>query len=231
MNRQEVKDETRYITKTNTSTYTDADIESGLELIRKRIIMKAIRASTEWNLRGEIAQTDLVSITGLLSGENGYNGEYAFPSDLIKFTRIDLSYNGVTYNRATQYFMNDSDDSEETEKERNSVADIANPVVKIYRDSFFIRPLPTTTVVSGIKLKYQKNLAELTDDTTDIEELPEFQEIYAYSLAIRFGTRYPRKMKAEWRRKYSEIEEEMMKFYTNRFTRNLQLKTINEDYS
>ena len=117
MNRQEIKDETRYITKTNTSTYTDADIESGLELIRKRIIMKAIRASTEWNLRGEIAQTDLVSITGLLSGENGYNGEYAFPSDLIKFTRIDLSYNGVTYNRATQYFMNDSDDSEETEKE------------------------------------------------------------------------------------------------------------------
>lgn len=231
MNRQELKDETRYISKTNTSTYTDADFNTGLELVRKRVFSKIIRAVTEWNFKGEIAQTNLVDSTSLVAGENGFNGEYAFPTDLVKLTRIDLSYDGLTFHKATTYFVNDSDSSEETSDERNAMGDVTNPVVRIYRDSYFVRPLPTTTITSGIKIKYQKRLEELTDDTTDIEEIPDFQEIYVYAMAIRFGIRYPRKMKAEWRRKYSEIEEELLKFYTNRFKRNLKIEVLNEDFS
>jgi len=231
MTRAELKTEARYITKTNTSTYSDTDFDAGLELVRKRVFMKVLRATTEWNIQGEIARTDLISTTGLSEGDIGYNGEYPMPSGLIKLARVDISYDGTDFYKAKLYFTNDDDESEETSDEMDGMGKETEPSVKIFRDSLFIRPLPTTTVSDGIKLKYSKALAELYDDSTEIPEIPEFQEIYVYAMAVRFGTRYPRKMKAEWRRKYSEIENEMMKFYTNKFRRNLQIKTVDEDFS
>lgn len=232
MTREEIRDECRYITKTNSTTLSDADFNTGLEIIRKRIMTKVIHASTDWNIKGEIAQTDLVSTTGLTAGELGYNGEYPFPTDLTKLIRIDVSYDGDYFYKAKQYFINDKDDSEETDDERDDMGTETAPVARIYRDSFFLRPLPDTTVTNGIRVKYQVELSDLSDDSSEPDEFAEVgHEIYVYAMAKRFGARYPKKMKAEWRRIYNELETDLIRFYANQFRKNLKLETTNEDFS
>ena len=232
MTREEIRNETRYITLSNSSTYSDADFNTGLEIIRKRIMTKVIHGMTDWNVKGEIAQADLISTTGLVAGDLGYNGEYPFPTDLAKLIRIDVSYDGDYFYRAKQYFINDNDDSEETDDERDDMGEETAPVARIYRDSFFLRPLPDTTVTNGIRIKYQVELDALSGDSSEPEEFREVDhEIYVYAMAIRFGTRYPKKMQQEWKTRYQELERDLILFYANQFRKNNKLKTTEEDFS
>lgn len=224
---------TRDILNTNDTVLTDAKLLSWLNIAYGHRILDILRYQVDRNASMEISKTDFVSTNGLVEGDNGYDGEYAFPAGLLRPTRMEVSYDGVTFNKCTIYDIGEFDWSEVTGILENCSK--SNPVVRFERDSFFIRPLNTSdTVIYGIRIWYEERQTALTDGGT-----PEFEanlhDLLAFDLAemelMRHAEKYTDVVAARIRKQRAEREERFIEFYNNRMKRNFQLKPRYENFN
>ena len=172
----------------------------------------------------EFAKTDLVAYTSLVEGDNGYDGEYAFPSDFLRPIRAEISYDGISYTRMKIYDIGESDESEITSL--NTTYSVSEPYVRFERDSYFIRPLPDTNVTNGFRIWYENRQPVLTaGDTPDFEQY--LHDILAFDLAemelLRNARIYPSEVAGRIRNERSRREERFKAFYNDRMKRNFQI--------
>lgn len=233
MTAQEIIDRARRLATTNSTTYTDSDALADLNTVYGLRILDILRLQVDRNSSQTEQTRNLISTTGLVAGDAGYNGEYPFPTDFLKPVRFEISYDGTTWRKAEIYDLNDTIVSEFTQSELNAEFTQTNPMVRFDRSSFFIRPLPTTTVTAGIHIWYEQRQATLTTSSVpDIE--PNYHELLAFDLAELFGTMYPEKMNDDqWKRVRTlrnARETSFKEFYKNQFLRNLVLRPVSEDF-
>ena len=98
------------------------------------------------------AITDLLSITSLTEGLNGYQGEYTFPTNMLSLIHIEVSYDGITWVKAEPYSINDKDRSDHSNIPEGTSS---NPRFRVGNGSFHLRPMPTETVSGGIRVVFQ----------------------------------------------------------------------------
>ena len=184
-------------------------------------ILDILRVRVDKNATIEEATTDLISTVGLVAGDNGYNGEYAFPADLLKPTRFEVSYDGVTWIKAQIYdnALNQGSEYNDTQLESNFSQ--SEPRVDFSRNSFKLRPPKTTAgnITKGIYIEYEKRQADFTSSTAPSEIEANLQDILAYDLAeleiIMHADKYTASFINVFRAKKAEVEQRFLEFYMN----------------
>jgi hypothetical protein len=137
---------------------------------------------------------------------------------------MEISYDGSTFVPVKIYDIGESDESEVTGL--NTSYSVSKPFVRFERDSYFIRPLPGTTVSNGIRIWYEKRQPVLTaGDTPNFEQY--LHDILAFDLAemelLRNARLYPSEVAGRIRNERSRREERFSAFYNDRMKRNFYI--------
>ncbi len=226
---------------TNSTKVSDAFLLVGVNLDYAEVVMQILKVKTDFNFNAKEAYATLLSVSGVAIGVPGYNGEYTFPSDLLRPIRVEISYDGEVWYPAKFYDVADNTvSSEEGIAENNSTNyQFPNwtqfaPFVRFERDSFFVRPLKTTTgnISGGIRIWYEKRQVALTAPDT-----PLFEENFHRLMVLRGALRVMRKFRKEYKKEtrdevkteLRELETEMMEFYKNRFKKQFVIRPTVEN--
>jgi len=223
----------RDITNTNSTTFTDADILRHLNIAYGHRILDILRLQVDRNASQTEVKTNLVSVTGLSEGDSGYNGEYAFPVDLVRPLRMEITYDGENWYPCKVYDINENTGSEHYKDSIQDNFSETDPYVRFDRDSYFIRPLPETSVTNGLHIWYEYRQTDLTTGSPDFEA--NLHDLLAYDVTYMELLKHPSKFTMEWRSDFrtmrTELQERFNEFYRNRFKRSLKLKDKFEDFS
>jgi hypothetical protein len=230
------------LTNTNSTTLLDGDASNVLAELNTQYghrILDILKVQVDNNSNQEEATTDLKDTTGLVEGDLGFNGEYPFPTDLLRPIRVEVSYDGSNWNPCTFYDVYENDDSEHVEDDINSTFSQYAPYVRFDRDSYFVRPTNDTgsDVTDGIHIWYEQRQSDLTTGSPTFES--NLHDILAYDLAYQQYLMYPAKYTPDWKIAFDSeryrIEDRFKEFYKNRFRRNMQIKvnynSSSNDYS
>lgn len=212
------------LTNKSATTFLDANatnIYKHLNIAYGHRILDILRVRVDKNATIEEATTDLISTVGLSEGDNGYNGEYAFPADLLKPSRFEVSYDGVTWVKCDIYDNAVNSSSEYNGVQLESNFSQSNPRVDFTRNSYKIRPPKNTAgnITKGIYVEYEKRQADFTSGTAPSEIEQNLQDILAYDLAelemIQHADKYSAQQLTLFRAKRTEVENRFLEFYKN----------------
>jgi len=176
------------LSNTNSGNFLDANATKILERLNTLYglrVLDIIKLAVDKNATMQKATTDLISTVGLSSGNNGYNGEYAFPSNLLRPVRLEVSFDGITWKKARVYDQAENVLTEYKDEDIDDIFSTENPRVDFFRNSFRIRPVKNTSgnITNGIYIEYEKRQADFTADTAPSEIEENLQGILAYDLA------------------------------------------------
>jgi hypothetical protein len=227
MNVSEIKAKTRRLTKTDSTTYSDADILIDLNLAQKRVVSLIMRYSNYINEFVSIKTFDLMAKDNVSVGEVGYNGEYPWETTVLKPFRAEVKYaSGDTPKPATVTQLNQSED---TQLNPDGSLYGASPQVFYSRKSWFIRPLleGSTDVEDGIIMWFQ----EMPDEITADEDIPAgndlIHEIYPYLLAMDYYGERPEKYNQNVEKGYLNALDNLRAYYSNNSNYNHRIITPN----
>jgi len=231
MNVASIESKAYRLTNTNSTTFLDGVAANILEELNTQYggrVLDILKVQVDRNASQEEATTDLISTSGLVAGDLGFNGEYPFPLDLLKPIRIEVSYDGTNWYPATIYDVYDNDQSEHNEDQVNINFNQTNPFVRFDRDSYFVRPLKTTTgdITKGLHIWYEQRQTDLSTGSPNFET--NLHEILSYDLANQEYLMHPTKYDANWKMNFDlervKVEERFKEFYKNRFKRNMSFR-------
>jgi hypothetical protein len=185
-------------------------------------ILDILRVRVDKNATIQEATTDLISTVGLEAGDNGFNGEYAFPSDLLKPSRFEVSYDGKTWKKCEIYDNAINTESEYDDDQLESRFSQDRPRVDFARNSYKIRPPKNTSgdIANGIYIEYEKRQSDFTATTEPTEIESNLQNILAYDLAelemIMHADKYTTQQIAMFNAKKQQVEQRFLEFYNSR---------------
>lgn len=241
MTNSEIISEIRNELNTNSTRVTNQYLVDGINLDDGELVMMALNAAPDHNFKQAEAWTDLLATSGLSDGDLGYNGEYPFPTDLIKPLRAEISYDAVTWTEARVYDIASSPAaSEHNETQIQDDFSESTPYIRFERDSYFIRPLYTSgsSVSGGIHIWYEKRqptmlVGDIASDTPSIEL--NFHRIYVVRGALRamrrFRNDYSERDRQELNRERQTLEGQFIKFMHDRFKRPLVIRPKFENFA
>lgn len=99
------------ITNCNSTTFLDGNstnVLADLNTAYGHRTLKILKVRQDINPSITEAYTNLISTVGLVAGDNGYNGEYAFDTATLRPVRIEISYDGTTWRPCEIYDLNDN---------------------------------------------------------------------------------------------------------------------------
>jgi len=224
------------LTNTNATTFltgVEADIWEQLNVVYGHRILDILRVRVDKNASIQNATTDLVSTVGLVEGDSGFNGEYSFPADLLKPSRFEVSYDGVTWKKCTIYDNALNNQSEYNDTQLTDKYSQSDPMVDFSRNSYKIRPPKTDAgnITKGIYIEYEKRQADFTSTTAPTEIESNLQDILAYDLAELEFIQHPESHSNNqiqlFNKKKEEVEKRFLAFYKIRLQ---SIKKITVNY-
>lgn len=227
------------LSNTNSATFLDGDSTNlyvHLNTFYGHRILDILRVRVDRNATINEATTDLISTVGLSEGNNGYNGEYAFPADLLKPVRFEVSYDGITWKKARIYdnALNLGSEYNDTQLKGDFSED--DPCVDFSRNSFKLRPPKTTAgnITKGIYIEYEKRQADFTSSTAPTEIEANLQDILAYDLAELEFIMHPEAHTPTqinlFKQKKKEVEDRFLEFYKNALQVNKKITFVYPNY-
>jgi len=214
------KDSSTFLDGNSTNIYAD------LNRIYGHRILDILRVRVDKNASISEVKTTLVSTVGLVAGDNGFNGEYAFPTTLLRPVRFEVSYDGVNWRKATFYDNALNQGSEYNDTQLTSDFSESSPMVDFTRNSFKIRPPKTTAgnITNGIYIEYEKRQVDFTSSTAPTEIEPNLQDMLSWDLAsletVMHAAKYSPQELAVFRAGHKDMEDRFLAFYaTNLPTR------------
>lgn len=225
----------------NSTRFSNDYLLKGINIDDAELVMMYLNASPDHNFKIEEAYTTLKSSVGLVAGDTGYNGEYSFPSDLIKPLRAEISHDGVTWREATVYDITSSTaNSEQNQTQIQDEFTENRPYVRFERDSYFVRPLKTSSgdITNGIHIWYEKRqedtvIGDIATATPSIE--PNFHRLYVLRGALRgmrkFRNDYSIQDRSELKKEIEKLEDQFKKFAKERFKRPLRIAGKQENFA
>lgn len=230
MNGQAIVNKARRITNTDTSTYPDADALLDLGYTYAEVWMMILRAREDYNFAMEVARGTLLAYASLAEGDNGYNGEYAWPTDCLKPRRVELKYStDGSLRPVTFYDLGEYNGSEHDPAQLNTDFTQNDPFVRFERESYFIRPLPTENVVNGIYIEYEKRQTSLgLTDTPSFEE--NLHHALSYGMALQYWEKYPEFYNAKIEERYLTLTGMIKEHYKNREKKTMQARPLPISY-
>ncbi len=202
----------RYKTKTNSTTFTDADMLVLVNLKKDTLASKIQQYRNEvWNIP---ATDDLVAD----------QREYAWPADVMNnLVDLELKFSASgNYVKATAVQRTDLEDALQESRIILAYTNV-EPRYFVRRKAFYILSEAITAVTDGIKLVYDSfpaNLANMTgsaelsdDPSTTTHGFPrEFQELWATDVAIEYKSRNGIKLSPVERAFEKDLDKALVNF-------------------
>ena len=220
------------LTNKNVNTFLDGNttnIYADLNSLYGQRVLDILQMRTDKNATIQNSTTDLISTVGLTEGDPGFNGEYPFPTDLLRPSRIEVSYDGKTWIKAEIYDNALNDRSEYNDEQLAQDFSQSTPRVDFTRNSYKIRPPKTTAgnITNGIYIEYEKRQEDFTENTEPTEIEQNLQNILAYDLAnlemIMHTEKYTTKKINIFNIKRKEVEDKFLIHYKRRLTGKKQM--------
>lgn len=227
------------LTNTNSSTFLDGNSTNlyvHLNTLYGHRVLDILRVRVDRNATINEATTTLKSTVGLVEGDNGFNGEYAFPSDLLKPVRFEVSYDGETWLKARIYdnALNLGSEYNDTQLKEDFSED--EPCVDFTRNSFKLRPPKTTAgdITKGIYIEYEQRQSDFTSSTAPTQIESNLQDILAYDLAelefIMHPDEHTPTQYTMFKQKKKEVEDRFLEFYKSNLPKNKIISFKYQDY-
>lgn len=238
MNVEAILEKAYRLTNKNSTTFMDGNstnVLSELNVCYGHRVLDILKVRQDLNQFINEEYTDLLSTSGLASGDIGFNGEYPFDTEMLRPLRIEISYDGLTWNKATIYDLNDNPNSEHDEDAIQDSFTEDHPYVRFERNSYFIRPMKTTAgdISQGIHAWWENRQNALTDDSPDFEA--NLHDILSYDMANLEVLMHPDKYDSNWKSdfitQYTKVEARFNEFYKNRMKKNFKLKPVVDYYN
>jgi hypothetical protein len=220
MQLSEIRTQTRFYTKTNTSTFSDTDLDREANNAYSFFVMELMRVQGYTNLTGTEVTTDFVTTDGLSAGDNGYNGEYAFASDVLEPVRFEVKYSSTdTPVRCTIYDMSQNYSSEYDEDDIQANFSEGSPYVTFFRNAYKIRPVNDgdDDISNGIHIWYEKRQDALSGDTDEPVFESNYHNLIPLKVAKAYAMRHSDKYSAVIAREYKDLFDGFKAFYRGRF--------------
>jgi len=220
-----IRTQSRFYTDTNSTTFPDTDLDREANNVNRQLVAEIIAVQGSKNILGGEKYTSLVATDGLSAGDNGYNGEYSFDSDMMRIVRAEIMYEAdTTPERAEIYDMSQNSSSEYDEDSIQGQFSEDSPFITLFRGAYRVRPLYTEgdDVTGGIHLWYEKRIDDLSEitDTPDFEEL--FHNLIPLKVAKLYSIKYPSKFSYKWLRsnaeEYKALYDSFRKYYRKQIT-------------
>ena len=219
MDLSEIRTQTRFYTKTTTSTFSDTDLDREANNAYDFLVMELLKVQGYTNINGTEVDTDFVTTSGLSAGDNGYNGEYAFPTDLLKPKRFEVKYSSTgTPRRCSIYDMSENSMSEYDEDEIQAQFSESSPYVMFFRNAYRIRPVNDgdDDITDGIHIWYEKRQDELSNDSDEPIFEANFHNLIPLKVAMAYGMRHSDKYNPVWKTEYKDLFNNFQAFYRTR---------------
>ena len=207
------KDATTFLDGNSTNIYAD------LNRLYGHRILDILRVRVDKNASITNATTTLISTVGLVAGDNGFNGEYAFPTTLLRPVRFEVSYDGLIWRKATVYDNGLNQGSEYNNTQLASSFSQGEPRVDFTRNSYKIRPPKTTAgnITNGIYVEYEKRQTDFASGTDPTEIEPNLQDMLSWDLAkletVMHSSKYSNQELAVFNAEHSKMEQRFLSFY------------------
>jgi hypothetical protein len=178
----ELRSFTRFLTNTNTTTYSDADLDFNLNSQYDIFTAIIINSMDDWDFQADYATTNLVA------GQQ----EYTLPTDIIKIKRVEVSYDGTNWYEANPMDINERTSANDATSVASDFS-TASPMYDLMDSSLFLYPIPSANSTGGLKIWYEKNVTPLSS-TSDIPVIiKSFHKGLCYGAAEDFFDKYPTK--------------------------------------
>lgn len=225
--------QTRFLTNTDSSSYSDADIQANLTRWSHLFTTEILDIQDDWDFQGEIATADLVA----------NQREYVFPADILKIKRIELKLDGSNWRVAN--FIDEAEIGTSIASEEDIVRRFnnTNPYVSLFDRSIFIYSGTISDVTAGIKIWYSEEIVGKDNNGNDITafsagtDTPNIAEAFqrglVYGAAKDWFDKYNMTERSrEMERQVNTIIEKMKQFYSKRSEAKILIKTASqlEDY-
>jgi hypothetical protein len=216
MNKGQILTKARRYCKAGTGSYSDADMLIDLNLIQGEILMMILASHGYSNINLTEAYADLVDGDDLSPGDVGYNGEYPFPTDLLRPVRAEIQYDSSSDPVPVKIYDQSENPNSEQNDEINDQFSEDKPYIKFGRDSYFIRPIPEDDMTAGLHIWYVKRQDDLSEDT-DVPILDQnFHRIYPLKLAVEYSLREPKLNSTKWERQIAILEDKIKEEYRSK---------------
>lgn len=234
MQLSEIRTETRFITRTDTNTFGNTDLDREANIAIKKIILEILKVEGYKNIAGKHVSTTLLSTDGLVAGDLGFDGEYPFPTDMLRPTRFELLYD--TTERPKKAYIYDQIENPLSETDDDDLVELAsesNPVIKFFHDSYFIRPLKTTTgdITGGINIWYEARQADLSADADEPGFEESLHDLFPLMIAERFYLRHPSKRNVAVLNEKEDLMKQLRSFYKRRVPKVKQAKALQTNFA
>lgn len=224
-------DEIEFITESNSTTFTDVDKLVGINLDQGEALMMIMNAQGYRKVGEKTYYTDFKAQSGLVAGDSGYMGEYAFDSAWLKTTEFYVKFpNQGKYVKCGMYDVADNENSEFDAIEIDSVFSETKPQVRFARDSFCVRPYPDEDVSDGIKILAEPRQAALTLTTETPVMESNFHRWYVLKEALRFGKFREGISRYDITQELDSLEGKIRSYYSIRVKTPARIKTINDSF-
>lgn len=229
-----IRDEVRWLTKTDTTTFTNTNINREANIVYKKIMIEILKVQGYRNTSGKHVSTDLLSTSGLVSGDIGYNGEYPFPTDMIRPIRFEVKY--VSTDELVPCKIIDMVQNEHSlvgDDEINNAADETAPIVRFFHDSYFLSPVKTTSgnITGGIHIWYEFRESDLSADGDTPSFEASLHDLIPLMIAERFYMRHPSKRNAAVMQEKESTMRQLINFYKRRIPIVKQFRPLYTNFS
>ena len=174
-----LKADTRFIIFNNSDNtqYGDTDLIRNLNSWYKTVLTWVMQAEGDWQVNGDIVLGDIVA------GQR----DYSLPTDLFSLNNVFIMDSSGEYCKAKKTDVASLEVDPETYKP-------LLPEFDLYDNSLFIFTKDPTIVAQpeGIKLYYEANLTELTEDTTpnlseNVKRILSIGAAYDYAVSLNLS--------------------------------------------
>jgi len=170
---------TRFITDTDTATFTNADLDASLNMYYDLFCTEIIDSMDEWDFNGDTATSDLVA----------NQQEYVFPTTILKIKRIEVSYDGSTWQLASPMDVNEVGHATDTTSISTNFS-TNQPYYDLMDTSFMLYPIPTANSTGGVKIWFEKLETQLSADTDEPTIVRPFHKGLCYGAAKDYFEKY-----------------------------------------
>ncbi len=220
-----LRNKTRFLTRTDTTTYTDADLDANLNNYLHIFTTEVLESMDGCDFKADTATTNIVAD----------QQEYVLPTDLLKIKRIEVTYDGTNWKKVDFFDINERGTNTSTTSISSDFS-TENPYVDLMDESLMLYPIPDTNVSAGLKIWYSK-LDDTLESATDTPAIAEpFQVGLCYGAAKDYYERHSEKPNFADRalimdRNIKSVIKKMKAFYnTHNQDRDYILDTVYVDY-
>jgi hypothetical protein len=218
MDLADLRAEVRFLTDTNTTSYTNADVDTHVNNYYDTVTGEIVKACDRWDFSGKIATTDTVA------NQQGYN----FPTGILTIKRAEYTPDGTTWYPLS---LIDISSFNESSSDTNTNQSSSKPFAELHDDGIYIYPTPTVSTTDGLKMWYQKDVEHLVDAGDEPLIVKPYQKVLAYGAALDFFIKNGPQSEADrMEMRYEKMLQRLLELYSFRVLDNDDRIVSQEEY-